>query len=118
MVGALPLAADESRAAVLEPLFGMRPSASWRTQPKQHPGPLRKGGGSACRDDASNLIRKNADDMRGSQHLKKLLIANRGEIAIRIARTAAELGIATVGGLLRGRRGLAAHPARPTRRSR
>src|ERR1043165_1706861 len=28
--------------------------------------------------------------------LKKLLIANRGEIAIRIARSAAELGIATV----------------------
>ena len=28
--------------------------------------------------------------------LKKLLIANRGEIAIRIARTASELGIATV----------------------
>src|SRR5690349_14092968 len=29
--------------------------------------------------------------------LKKLLIANRGEIAIRIAQAAAELGIATVG---------------------
>ncbi|HWF77662.1 MAG TPA: carboxyl transferase domain-containing protein [Caulobacteraceae bacterium] len=29
-------------------------------------------------------------------HLKKLLIANRGEIAIRIARTAAELGLPTV----------------------
>ena len=28
--------------------------------------------------------------------IRKLLIANRGEIAIRIARTAAELGIATV----------------------
>ena len=28
--------------------------------------------------------------------MKKLLIANRGEIAIRIARTAAEMGIATV----------------------
>src|SRR5271155_3646613 len=28
--------------------------------------------------------------------LKKLLIANRGEIAIRVARTAAEMGIATV----------------------
>src|SRR5580693_8528698 len=28
--------------------------------------------------------------------LKKLLIANRGEIAIRIARTAAEMGITTV----------------------
>ena len=28
--------------------------------------------------------------------LRKLLIANRGEIAIRIARTAAEMGIATV----------------------
>ena len=32
----------------------------------------------------------------GGQPLKKLLIANRGEIAIRIARTAAEMGIATV----------------------
>ena len=29
--------------------------------------------------------------------LKKLLIANRGEIAIRIAQAAAELGIVTVG---------------------
>ncbi|HEX3919586.1 MAG TPA: biotin carboxylase N-terminal domain-containing protein, partial [Caulobacteraceae bacterium] len=28
--------------------------------------------------------------------MKKLLIANRGEIAIRIARTAAEMGLATV----------------------
>jgi len=28
--------------------------------------------------------------------VKKLLIANRGEIAIRIARTAAEMGLATV----------------------
>jgi len=28
--------------------------------------------------------------------IKKLLIANRGEIAIRVARTAAEMGIATV----------------------
>jgi len=29
--------------------------------------------------------------------IKRLLIANRGEIAIRIAEAAAELGIATVG---------------------
>jgi acetyl/propionyl-CoA carboxylase alpha subunit len=28
--------------------------------------------------------------------MQKLLIANRGEIAIRVARTAAEMGIATV----------------------
>ena len=32
----------------------------------------------------------------GTRVLKKLLIANRGEIAIRIARAAAEMGIATV----------------------
>jgi acetyl/propionyl-CoA carboxylase alpha subunit/acetyl-CoA carboxylase carboxyltransferase component len=32
----------------------------------------------------------------GTVHVKKLLIANRGEIAVRIARTAAEMGIATV----------------------
>ena len=32
----------------------------------------------------------------GKSSLKKLLIANRGEIAIRIARTAAEMGLATV----------------------
>ena len=32
-----------------------------------------------------------------ASHAKKLLIANRGEIAIRIAQAAAELGIATVG---------------------
>src|SRR5437660_10142802 len=33
----------------------------------------------------------------GLTMLKKLLIANRGEIAIRIAEAAAELGVATVG---------------------
>lgn len=38
-----------------------------------------------------------ASDRAGSARLKKLLIANRGEIAVRIARTAAEMGIATVG---------------------
>src|ERR1700741_5069705 len=30
------------------------------------------------------------------RHVQKLLIANRGEIAVRIARTAAEMGLATV----------------------
>ena len=50
--------------------------------------------------------------------LKKLLIANRGEIAIRIARAAAELGIATVGRLLRGRRHARCTSGAPTRRSR
>ena len=44
--------------------------------------------------------------------LKKLLIANRGEIAIRIAQAAAELGIATVGLSFRGRRHVPACPAR------
>src|SRR4029450_8965284 len=34
---------------------------------------------------------------RRADMLKKLLIANRGEIAIRIAQAAGELGIATVG---------------------
>jgi acetyl/propionyl-CoA carboxylase alpha subunit/acetyl-CoA carboxylase carboxyltransferase component len=33
---------------------------------------------------------------RGTVQVKKLLIANRGEIAVRIARTAAEMGLATV----------------------
>src|SRR5579859_1918357 len=32
----------------------------------------------------------------GTHQVQKLLIANRGEIAVRIARTAAEMGIATV----------------------
>ena len=35
-------------------------------------------------------------DREGSVRVKKLLIANRGEIAVRIARTAAEMGISTV----------------------
>src|SRR3954468_3753748 len=34
--------------------------------------------------------------MQGRSQVQKLLIANRGEIAVRIARTAAEMGIATV----------------------
>src|SRR5438128_5804364 len=35
-------------------------------------------------------------ESRGRAHVKKLLIANRGEIAVRIARTAAEMGLSTV----------------------
>ena len=42
----------------------------------------------------------------------RLLIANRGEIAIRVARAAAELGLPHGRRLLRGRRALAAHPPR------
>lgn len=38
----------------------------------------------------------NAGTSTSNHSLKKLLIANRGEIAIRISRTAAEMGIATV----------------------
>ena len=47
--------------------------------------------------------------------LQSLLIANRGEIAIRIARAAAELGIAHRRGLLRGRCRRRCTRARPTR---
>ena len=50
-------------------------------------GPLRPGSHPHAR--AMRVLRK--------PRLKSLLIANRGEIAIRIARAAAELGIATVG---------------------
>ena len=46
----------------------------------------------------------------------RILIANRGEIAIRIARAAAELGSAHGRRLLRGRRALAAHAAARTTR--
>jgi acetyl/propionyl-CoA carboxylase alpha subunit/acetyl-CoA carboxylase carboxyltransferase component len=40
--------------------------------------------------------RETARAILGTVHVQKLLIANRGEIAVRIARTAAEMGIATV----------------------
>ena len=43
---------------------------------------------------------------------KRVLIANRGEIAIRIARAAAALGIESVAVLRAGRRAVAAHQAR------
>src|SRR5271168_5125916 len=39
---------------------------------------------------------KQLEPAQGGDGLRKLLIANRGEIAIRIARTAAEMGLATV----------------------
>src|ERR1700677_2919408 len=42
------------------------------------------------------MQRRLQPEARGERPLKKLLIANRGEIAIRIARTAAEMGLATV----------------------
>ena len=49
---------------------------------------------------------------------QRLLIANRGEIAIRIARAAAELGAASVAVYAGGRRRVAACARRPTRASR
>ena len=49
---------------------------------------------------------------------RKLLIANRGEIAIRIARAAAELGHRQRRGLFGGRCAVAARCARPTKRMR
>ena len=43
-------------------------------------------------------------DTRGRATMRKLLIANRGEIVVRIIRTAREMGIETVGRLFRSRR--------------
>ena len=48
--------------------------------------------------------------------IESLLVANRGEIARRIIRTAKRLGIRTIAVLLRGRRRPAVRRARPTRR--
>src|SRR5260370_31234592 len=45
----------------------------------------------------SSLFAMKGFTPRRAAMLRKLLIANRGEIAIRIAQAAAELGIATVG---------------------
>ena len=50
-----------------------------------------------------------------AQPMRKLLIANRGEIAIRIARAAAEIGLATVAVFSEDDARLAAHPRAPTR---
>ena len=48
--------------------------------------------------------------------LRRLLIANRGEIVCRIARTAQRLGVTTHRGVFRGRRATRAMCASPTRR--
>lgn len=57
------------------------------------PGPVPSTGVAASR----SVIHVVAHDELDAHPMKRLLIANRGEIALRIARTARELGISTVG---------------------
>ena len=45
----------------------------------------------------SSADRTSGSEFRGNRPIERLLIANRGEIAVRIARTATRLGIGTVG---------------------
>jgi hypothetical protein len=107
---------EEYRQKVRQPVRRRRP----RLHRRRDPAALRRASASAARSRCSGQEARESVE-KARQHsavtmFKKILIANRGEIACRVIRTAKAMGIKTVGGLLPSRTPTRCMCAKATRR--